>query len=174
MPQLCYLNWLDNLVLPSLSNHLQTETPEERARMARIEAAVRGAMERLPDDQRELIWLYHFDGLSLSEIAGRSGRSVHKIESLHRRSIAKLKHSLAGFVRDEFGIEPPETDCPICNSPFCSEINALIRNRDTTRTWAPVLRKIKREYGLNKISVQRLIGHSKYHMAHDETKGAEE
>lgn len=174
MPPLRYCNWLAELGLPSLSNQLQTESAEDRARQVRIEDAVRSAIDRLPEEQRELVWLIYFDGLQVSEIARLSGRPLHRIVSLHRRTLTRLRHSLAPLVREEFGLQPDPTDCPICNSPACDTINSLIMSRDRTRTWSWVLRHVRHDHGLVSLSVQRLIGHSRYHMSTYEPKGGAE
>lgn len=163
MPEITFSNWLAEHGLPSMSNQLQTE-PDLDGRPERIERAVREALERLSDDERELVMLHYFDGLSLVEIARRADRAAYKVETMHRRAIAKLRRSLAAFVEAEFEITMPVDDCPLCRSRHRGSIDQIIRERDRRRTWAPVLRCLRDEFGIEHLSVQRLIGHVRYHL----------
>jgi RNA polymerase sigma-70 factor (ECF subfamily) len=71
-------------------------SPSQRA--ARREQAVllADALERLPGDYREVIILHHMEGLSLPEVARRLGRSVHSVEKLWARALARLRRVLGG------------------------------------------------------------------------------
>lgn len=57
---------------------------------------VRSALEKLPDDERQIIKLSHFDGLTHTEIAERIGIPVGTVKSrshrAHQRLIDLLKH----------------------------------------------------------------------------------
>jgi RNA polymerase sigma-70 factor, ECF subfamily len=55
---------------------------------------VRAALETLPGDQREVVFLRHVVGLSPSEIADRMGRSEAAIHGLHHRGRRALKREL--------------------------------------------------------------------------------
>ena len=69
-------------------------TPSQRA--ARREQAVllADALERLPDDYREVIILRHLEGLNFAEIAERMGRSVDSVKNLWARALAQLRRTL--------------------------------------------------------------------------------
>ncbi|HVA47071.1 MAG TPA: sigma-70 family RNA polymerase sigma factor [Pirellulales bacterium] len=69
-------------------------TPSQRA--ARREQAVllADALERLPDDYREVIILRHLEGLTFAEIAGRMGRSVDSVKNVWARALAQLRRSM--------------------------------------------------------------------------------
>ncbi len=56
--------------------------------------AVRGALEDLPDPQREVIQLAYFNGLSQSEIAERTGLPLGTIKSRARLGLRKLHEVL--------------------------------------------------------------------------------
>ena len=129
-----------------------------------VRRTVTEALNNLDDDEREFVIRFHFMGESYRRIADKSGRSIHKLEALHKRILRKLKKQLAGFVHETFGLDREVmSDCPICRSPFAAELDDIIRNRDRTATWRPVLTVLKNKYNLSISSPQLLIGHEKYH-----------
>jgi RNA polymerase sigma-70 factor (ECF subfamily) len=71
-------------------------SPSQQA--ARREQAVRlaDALGRLPEDYREVILLHHMEGLPLPQVARRLGRSVHSVEKLWARALARLSRTLGG------------------------------------------------------------------------------
>jgi RNA polymerase sigma-70 factor (ECF subfamily) len=72
-------------------------SPSQQA--ARREQAVllADALERLPEDYREVIILHHMEELSLPEVARRMGRSEHSVEKLWARALARLRRELGGL-----------------------------------------------------------------------------
>ena len=148
----------------------------ETARSRAVRAAVRQALEKLTDREREFIEFYHFQGLSYAEISARTGRSIHSLESLYRRAIRRLRKELTPFVRAAFGPEAVpgpvgsargdrRRTCPICRSTFRRDIDKLIARRDRTATWRPVMQAIRERFGIAIRSPQTLIGHEKYHVS---------
>ncbi len=134
----------------------------ERRELVRL--AVTEALNNLDDDEREFVIRFHFMGESYRRISELSGRNIHKLEVLHKRSLRKLRKQLAAFVHETFGLDSEVIpDCPICRSPFAAELDEIIRNRDRTATWRPVLTLLKTKYNLSISSPQLLIGHEKYH-----------
>jgi RNA polymerase sigma-70 factor (ECF subfamily) len=57
---------------------------------------LREALEALPRDQREVLVLRHFAGLSPTEIAERTGRSEGSVHGLHHRGRRALTADLTG------------------------------------------------------------------------------
>lgn len=55
---------------------------------------IRAALERLPDDQREVLVLRHVAGLTPGEIANRLGKSEGSIHGLHHRGRGALQAAL--------------------------------------------------------------------------------
>jgi RNA polymerase sigma-70 factor (ECF subfamily) len=57
------------------------------------EQAVRlaDALERLPDDYREVLLLRHFEGLSFPDVARRLGRTVDGVKNVWARALARLR-----------------------------------------------------------------------------------
>ena len=127
-------------------------------------AIVAEALQRLESDESEIIVQLYFLGRSLEEISRRSGRQRHRLYTLHRRALSKLRWCLQPYAAQRYGLPVKRPECPLCDSPYCEEINELIRNRDRTRTWKPVLDEIRDKYGIDMRGPQRLIGHERYHM----------
>jgi RNA polymerase sigma-70 factor (ECF subfamily) len=64
---------------------------EQRERRAAIEAA----LLRLPDDQREVLVLHIWGGLSFPQIAAALGASANTVASRYRYALARLRKQLA-------------------------------------------------------------------------------
>jgi RNA polymerase sigma-70 factor (ECF subfamily) len=66
-------------------------SPSQQA--ADREQAVRlaDALERLPDDYREVLLLRHFEGLSFPDVARRLGRTVDGVKNVWARALARLR-----------------------------------------------------------------------------------
>jgi len=75
---------------------LSQTSPSERA--ARREEAVRlaDAMERLPDDYRDVIALRHLRGMTFPEVAEAMQRTLPSVEKLWARGLARLRRELEG------------------------------------------------------------------------------
>jgi RNA polymerase sigma-70 factor (ECF subfamily) len=71
-------------------------SPSQRA--ARREQAVllADALDRLPQDYREVIILHHLEGLPFPEVARYTGRTVDSVKNVWTRALAKLRRSLGG------------------------------------------------------------------------------
>lgn len=59
-----------------------------------IRSAVRNALERLPERQREAVVLKQYEGLSYVEIATAMGTTVSAVESLLHRAMVALREDL--------------------------------------------------------------------------------
>lgn len=90
---------------------VEDETPSALAQMAQVErgAALRAALDDLPDRQRQAVLLRHFAEMSNPEIAARLDVSVEAVESLiarGRRGLAKaLAPQRAGLGLEGGGLE---------------------------------------------------------------------
>lgn len=71
-------------------------TPSQRA--ARREQAVllADALDRLPEDYREVMILHHLEGLPFPEVARRMDRTEDSVKNLWARALAQLRRSLGG------------------------------------------------------------------------------
>ena len=52
------------------------------------------ALERLPDDYREIIMLRHLEGLPFADVAQRMNRTVASVQNLWVRALRRLKQSV--------------------------------------------------------------------------------
>jgi RNA polymerase sigma-70 factor (ECF subfamily) len=71
-------------------------SPSEVAGAHERAADLAGAVAELPDDQREVVLAKHCLGLSLAEIAERTGRTPASVAGLLRRGLQTLRERLDG------------------------------------------------------------------------------
>ena len=71
-------------------------SPSGRAEWGERSAALAAAVEALPADQREVVLLKHCEGLTLAQLAERTGRTPAAVAGLLRRGLERLRHLLAG------------------------------------------------------------------------------
>ncbi|MDZ4724473.1 MAG: hypothetical protein SGI97_11340 [candidate division Zixibacteria bacterium] len=138
----------------------------DHRRVQLIRDRVSQAISSLSDDEREFIERFYFTGESYRKISEKSGRGMHKLESLHSRAVIKLRKKLAPFVKEQFTwthSSESRTGCIICGSRFRVEIDCLIAARDRSSTWKGVIEILKLKYGIGIKTPQILIGHEKYH-----------
>ncbi len=72
-------------------------SPEMSAAQAELEIVLGRAVARLPETQREVLILAHYEQLSLMEIAGICGIEVTTVKSRLQRARAGLKEMLAAY-----------------------------------------------------------------------------
>jgi RNA polymerase sigma-70 factor (ECF subfamily) len=68
--------------------------PDEQAAAAEDAFRVHAAVDGLPDDEREVIELAYFSGLSQSEVATRLGLPLGTVKTRSRRALARLADRL--------------------------------------------------------------------------------
>ena len=152
-------NWVYQTLRPGLWSE-----GHESERQKRIRIAVRRELEKLPEDEREFIELYWFEGESIPEIAKLLGKKPYKLESLNKRIIRKLKNRLARFVKNEFKLDSRiRKKCPICDHPEIARINEILRSKKPEETYRSVIRILCEEFGINIKTPQTIIGHIRYH-----------
>jgi RNA polymerase sigma-70 factor (ECF subfamily) len=71
-------------------------TPSQQAVRREQAVLLADALERLPQDYREVIILRHLEGLTFPEVARRLGRTLDSVEKLWARGLARLRRSLGG------------------------------------------------------------------------------
>jgi RNA polymerase sigma-70 factor (ECF subfamily) len=76
------------------------ESPEESAAEAERRALVRSALDALPREQREVIELAYFGGLSHSEIAARLDQPLGTVKTRIRLAMGRLRDSLVGLAEE--------------------------------------------------------------------------
>ncbi len=71
-------------------------SPSERAARGEQAAWLAQALERLPEDYREVLVLHHLEGCDFPEVALRMRRSVEAVKKLWARALAPLRRSMGG------------------------------------------------------------------------------
>ncbi|HEY2017350.1 MAG TPA: RNA polymerase sigma factor [Bryobacteraceae bacterium] len=74
-----------------------TASPEDQTLRTEIEATVADAVLRLPENQREVLILAHYERLPLSEIAAALEIEVGAVKSRLQRARAHLREQLTAF-----------------------------------------------------------------------------
>ena len=131
----------------------------------KIIEAVNRAMSFLNEDEVSFIRAFYIQGMTYRQISAATERAIYKLESLHRGALRKLKKNLHHLLGRKYHIPKPEKYiCPLCDHPRSDEINRLIKSKTNRDTWKPVIRILRREYGVELSTTQILVGHHKYHM----------
>ena len=74
----------------------EQSSPSQQAMRKERMLLLADALEKLPEGQREAIELHYWQGWSLSEIAGRLGRSTPAVAGLLQRGLKQLRQLLQG------------------------------------------------------------------------------
>lgn len=164
--RIVYRNWIVDMGRDPAAPGPLAESPGDRE----IAAAVQQALERLTEEEREFVIRFHYMGESYRRLARLTGRRLYKLESLHKRIMRKLRRALAPFVLERYGIGlEQESDCVLCRSGDREEIDRMIAVRDRRRSWRPVIKALRRHFGIRIPSPQTLVSHENYHMSMDHT-----
>jgi RNA polymerase sigma-70 factor (ECF subfamily) len=75
-------------------------TPSQHASRREQALLLADALDRLPEDYREVIILRHLEGLSFAEVSQRMERSEDSVQKLWVRALANLRRSLGGAPRN--------------------------------------------------------------------------
>jgi RNA polymerase sigma-70 factor (ECF subfamily) len=81
---------LDRALAAKLSSPSQQAARREQA------VLLAEALEKLPDDYREVLILHHLEECNFPEVARRMGRSVEAVKKLWARALARLRRLLGG------------------------------------------------------------------------------
>ena len=71
-------------------------SPSESASRREQAVLFADALDRLPEDYREVIVLRHLEGLTFARVSERMGRSVDSVEKIWLRAVAKLRQNVRG------------------------------------------------------------------------------
>ena len=83
------------------SETASTDDPSLRAEASERRTMVAEALRALPKEQREVLELAYFAGLSQTEIADRTGQPLGTVKTRTRLAAQKLRESLSMFRGDE-------------------------------------------------------------------------
>jgi RNA polymerase sigma-70 factor (ECF subfamily) len=73
-------------------------SPSQKAARRERAKLLADALQKLPDDYREVMILHHLEGLTMAEVAGRMGRSDDAVRKLWSRAIIRLRQLLKASV----------------------------------------------------------------------------
>ena len=76
-------------------------SPEQRAAQRELSRSVTRALDRLPEEYREVLWLRDAEGLTAAETADALGSSVSAVKSRLHRARKALKDALYPVLRPE-------------------------------------------------------------------------
>ena len=71
-------------------------SPSQQAVRREQAVLLADALARLPEHYREVIILHHIEGISLSQVAQRMGRTPDSVEKLWARAVIRLRRVLGG------------------------------------------------------------------------------
>jgi RNA polymerase sigma-70 factor (ECF subfamily) len=77
------------------------DSPHAGLEEAEAAQAVREALATLPPEQKQMLYLAFFEGLSHSEIAARTGIAIGTVKSRIRAPLKKLRTTLEAYRKDE-------------------------------------------------------------------------
>jgi RNA polymerase sigma-70 factor (ECF subfamily) len=80
------------------SHPIDSENPETELLRREVEHAVSQAIRQLPDTQKEILILAHYEQMSLAEIAEVMELEVTAVKSRLQRARVRLKEALAAYV----------------------------------------------------------------------------
>lgn len=75
---------------------LSQTSPSEAASKRELTVLLADALSRLPEDEAEIIWLYHVEGLSFDTIGERQGSTRKRVRGIWARGLKSLKRALEG------------------------------------------------------------------------------
>ena len=78
-----------------------TASPHTGLEEAEAARAVREALSTLPPEQKQMLYLAFFEGLSHSQIAERTGIAIGTVKSRIRAPLKKLRTTLEAYRKDE-------------------------------------------------------------------------
>jgi RNA polymerase sigma-70 factor (ECF subfamily) len=78
--------------LPTLSAH--AEGPEDAAERALVTERLRFAINRLTDEQAQVVTLRFLEGMSIAEVAAVSGKTEGAVKALQYRAVSSLRRIL--------------------------------------------------------------------------------
>jgi RNA polymerase sigma-70 factor (ECF subfamily) len=71
-------------------------SPSQRAVRREQATWLAEALEKLPEDYREVLVLHHLEECAFPDVARRMGRSVEAVKKLWARALARLRKSVGG------------------------------------------------------------------------------
>lgn len=160
-----YQNWIVDLGMdPQNADFTEPNRYPVRPNRKIIEA-VQQALKKLSPRERNIVEKYYFEGESKAALSMTLGIEPERLEYIFRKAINKLRNHLAGFVKNQFGVETGlEPACRLCESVFRQQIDKLILARKKEETWKKTIAILKNEFFIEITTPQIIISHLKYHI----------
>lgn len=139
---------------------------EEDAAACEREEIVREAVGSLPDEERQVVELYHFMGRSPVDIAEELKLSGRVVDRRLRFAAVKLRRLLAEYANKSYQIplSPDLQSCPICTSQRRAEAELIISSKEERETWRRVMRELRDKLSIHIRTPQTLLGHVRHHL----------
>jgi RNA polymerase sigma-70 factor, ECF subfamily len=96
-PNRNYLKRHRQKTAPDTSEVQKTSSPEQEILRSEVEEVVQRAVLMLPDGQREVLILAHYEQMALAEIAAILDIEVGAVKSRLQRGRASLRETLAAY-----------------------------------------------------------------------------
>lgn len=103
---------------------------------------VKKAIENLDSNLRQVIHERYFEGLTLAEMAERSGVEEREIAKSIYEANRQLKIALTDFVAKRWGVKPRGI-CRICGHPKRASIEKILLTFKSGDSWARISREIE-------------------------------
>lgn len=92
--------FLSNDALEQLSSPQRGRSAEEQAAFSQEKSVLRTAMQKLSNNERELLQYYYYQDCTLEEAAAKLGLSKSWASRIHARALTKLKHCFKPSTRN--------------------------------------------------------------------------
>lgn len=126
--------------------------------------SVRQAVNALGQKHRQVIEMYFFENLNLSQIEQETGQSQHQVQKLLREAILMLKSTLAEIVCNRWPDRFQKINrCPICLHPERKMIERVISGKKEAESWGIINKRLKKRVGETFNPPSIMINHIKYH-----------
>jgi hypothetical protein len=124
----------------------------------RVVLAVRRAMRRLSDRQREIIEARFGECLTFKQIGIRLGLTPSAVRIDYYAAVRALKHHLASFVERRWRVKADGL-CRICSHPKRVKIEEMLRAKSGRETWGAFGRRLEVAIGERFQPPRILISH---------------
>ncbi len=128
----------------------------------RVVWAVRGALRRLSETEKEIVERFHFCGESCAEIGAILKLPEVRVYAILKEARRKLKKFLGPFVQKRYGLPMEAESCWICLSKDRTALEKLLKTKTREETWKRILRKLQTEFRI-RTSRRSLNRHLKEH-----------
>lgn len=151
--------WLSRFAA-SFSEPLEEQAGTDDA----IAETVRRAIMQLPELEQQIVIDYYILCYPRRVVARRRGLSAQDVDLHRAHAERRLRGMLAGFVKQRFGVDPPDDSiCPYCRAAAREAIARELSLGGCGEAWSTLRRRLNEQFGLDVRRVQPLITHCRFH-----------